>query len=236
MDKRFLDVEGQSLHCREVGPAASVGRAGSRPVLIFPPAPRSGQHSEPLLASFPRDAHAVAVDLPGLGESWRPPVPLTLLEQVRVAVALIESLAWIAYDVVGEGVGGSVAIELALRHPARVERLALIDPPLLPQPIANSAAGPWPPLPRADGSHWLEIWNRPTLAGLTAEERQDVLIDLYRGGADAARVAALLGTYPFAANLARVRQPVEVFESMGARIEYGALHEFLHRTGDAGRG
>ncbi len=151
---------------------------------------------------------------------------------MRVALALIQALGWPTCQVVGEGVGAAVAIEFALSHAERVERVALIDPPLVG---GASPAGSWPPAPRPDGSHWLEIWNRPTLAGCSPEERLDVLIDLYRGGAEAARVTSLLGAYPFAAALARVSQPLEVFEASGGGLDFAALHEFL-RGGAAGAG
>jgi pimeloyl-ACP methyl ester carboxylesterase len=88
------------------------------------------------------DSHrAIAVDLPGFGDSVKP---------IRAAyhppyfassmTALLDALELERADVVGNSMGGRVAIEMGLRSPERVRRLALLAPSLAwrrPRPWAR---------------------------------------------------------------------------------------------------
>jgi len=71
---------------------------------------------------------AVLYDLRGHGMSDRPPRGYAVADLVADLVALLDALAIDRpVTVVGNSFGGLVALALAAAHPARVERLALID-------------------------------------------------------------------------------------------------------------
>lgn len=82
---------------------------------------------------------AVAYDRPGFGLSERPlptdgayPVgfdPYTAQAQVRLAVGLLDALGARQAVLVGNGMGGRVALEVALTHPDRVAGLVLLNTP-----------------------------------------------------------------------------------------------------------
>jgi pimeloyl-ACP methyl ester carboxylesterase len=85
-------------------------------------------------AVAPRLAHAgctvVAIDLLGHGESDRPPdVAFRLGAQADYVERALTALRLADATVVGEGMGAIVALLLAARHPRRVRRLALLEPP-----------------------------------------------------------------------------------------------------------
>ena len=72
------------------------------------------------------DAHrCVAWDLPGYGAS-APLADFTLQAAADSAAALIDALGGPAH-VVGLSMGGMIALHLALRHPAAVRSLAIVD-------------------------------------------------------------------------------------------------------------
>jgi haloacetate dehalogenase len=74
----------------------------------------------------------VAADLPGYGESFRPPVTDDHASHGKRALAgdLVEAMAQLGHDafaVAGHDRGGRVAYRMALDHPDRVRRLAVLD-------------------------------------------------------------------------------------------------------------
>lgn len=81
---------------------------------------------------------AVALDLPGMGLSGRGPGDHSIAGYAQVGLALLDHLgASAAHAVVGNSLGGAVAIQMHLEAPRRAPRLALscaVGPPLRPPP------------------------------------------------------------------------------------------------------
>jgi pimeloyl-ACP methyl ester carboxylesterase len=85
----------------------------------------------PTVAALAPERRVISVDLPGFGDSDKP---------IRAAydppyfasamIALLDALELERADVVGNSMGGRVALELGLQHPGRVGRLALLAPSL----------------------------------------------------------------------------------------------------------
>lgn len=61
----------------------------------------------------------------GLGRSDQPPGPWTMADYADDACALLDALGWERALVLGESFGGMTALELALRHPDRVQALCV---------------------------------------------------------------------------------------------------------------
>jgi len=77
---------------------------------------------DPYVARFDVLAH----DQRGLGRTGVPPGPYEMADYAADAVALLDHVGWDRCRVVGISFGGMVAQELAVTHPDRVERLALV--------------------------------------------------------------------------------------------------------------
>jgi pimeloyl-ACP methyl ester carboxylesterase len=77
------------------------------------------------LAAVAEHRRVVALDLPGFGASPLPAERLTITLYARVVDELCEQLGLGPVAVVGNSLGGFTAAEVAIRHPARVERLVL---------------------------------------------------------------------------------------------------------------
>ena len=73
----------------------------------------------------------IALDLPGSGESDKPiSVPYDAEYFAREVVGLLDSLEIERADLIGNSMGGRVAIEVGLRYPDRVGKVALLSPAL----------------------------------------------------------------------------------------------------------
>jgi len=102
-------------------------RAGSGPPLVllhgFASSIFTWRDTLPALA---RGHDVVALDLPGFGGSEQP-VGLTAERYPRVVIGLMDRLGIERFALMGNSLGGAVALLVAADHPARVERLVLVD-------------------------------------------------------------------------------------------------------------
>jgi pimeloyl-ACP methyl ester carboxylesterase len=98
----------------------------------------------PTVAGLAARFRVIAADLPGFGDSDKPiGAPYDAAFFARAAVNLLDALGLERAHVVGNSLGGRVALEVGLRHPDRVDRLGLLAPSL-----AWRRDRPWVPLLR----------------------------------------------------------------------------------------
>lgn len=105
----------------------ALSRSGSGRPLLYLHDAGADTLASPAFADLARDHDVVLLDLPGYGDS-APPGPLERPEAVADLLAeTLDALGWPAALVAGTSLGGWFAMELAIRHPARVRGLALAD-------------------------------------------------------------------------------------------------------------
>ena len=98
----------------------------------------------PTVAALAPQHRVIAVDLPGFGDSDKPVrAAYDAAFFARSLIALLDALALDEAALVGNSMGGRVALEAGLAHPDRVSRLALLAPSL-----AWLRDRPWAPLLR----------------------------------------------------------------------------------------
>jgi len=78
------------------------------------------------IPEFGRDRRVIAVDLPGFGHSEMPAQTISMSGYADAIDALMQDLGIPAAQIVGNSMGGFIGAELAIRYPARVERLVLV--------------------------------------------------------------------------------------------------------------
>jgi pimeloyl-ACP methyl ester carboxylesterase len=119
LEERFATVDG--VRVRYV----RVGRGGSAVVLLhgFASSIYTWKDVIPALA---RDHEVVALDLPGFGWSDQP-AGLSFDLYPRVVLGLMDQLGLSQGSLVGNSLGGAVAVVVAATQGARVDRLVLID-------------------------------------------------------------------------------------------------------------
>ncbi len=148
----YVTVDKVNLHVERYAPQPSVPSDEGTPLfLLLHDYAFSSYTFEPLAPELTRYGAAVAFDRPGFGLTERPmPTggtyaigydPYTSEAQVRLTVGLLDALQQERAILVGNGMGGRVALEVALTHPERVAGLVLLNTPAFLQ--EGRAAPSW---------------------------------------------------------------------------------------------
>jgi pimeloyl-ACP methyl ester carboxylesterase len=119
---QFIEVSGVRTHYQRGG------EAGALLLLLHGGGTDSASLSWGLL--LPELAQirvAMALDWPGYGQSDRTPRPYTQEYYLDFLGAFLDALQIERLGLAGISMGGGLALGFALRHPERVERLALLD-------------------------------------------------------------------------------------------------------------
>jgi pimeloyl-ACP methyl ester carboxylesterase len=108
--------------------------SGGGPAVLCLPGITANAHAfaglaEELSTGSPRD-RVVAMDLRGRGESDKPPTGYTMADHVADAAGVLAALGITRAIVIGWSLGAKIGLALAAAHPALVERLVLLDPPV----------------------------------------------------------------------------------------------------------
>ena len=121
-NQRWVTVAGRPVNVCEIGPSD-----GDPIVWIHGLAGcwQNWLENLPVLAAA--GYRCVALDLPGFGASPMPSAPITISGYGAAVDELMGHLGLHAACVVGNSMGGFIAAELAIRFPARVERLVLVS-------------------------------------------------------------------------------------------------------------
>jgi pimeloyl-ACP methyl ester carboxylesterase len=117
---RVIEALGVPTFCLEVG-------AGP-PVVLLHGLGATSASMLPTMRALARDHRVIAVDLPGFGESGKPLRDHHAGYQARWLVAVLDALRLPRAHLIGNSMGGRVAIETALRAPDRVDRIVLFAP------------------------------------------------------------------------------------------------------------
>ncbi|WP_411286921.1 alpha/beta fold hydrolase [Phenylobacterium sp.] len=115
----FAQANGLDLYCE---------RSGSGPPLLFISGTGGDLRNKPNVFDGPlaRSFDLLAYDQRGLGRSQKPDADYAMADYADDAAGLMTAQGLESALVVGVSFGGMVAQELALRHPRRVKRLALV--------------------------------------------------------------------------------------------------------------
>jgi pimeloyl-ACP methyl ester carboxylesterase len=116
-----IDADGTGLSCYVVGEGS--------PVIVLHGLGASKVSAMPLIPPLVHAGHRVVVpDLPGHGASDKPRTDYTPRFYARVIRRLMDALEIERAVVIGNSLGGRVALELAFRSPGHLSGLVLLDP------------------------------------------------------------------------------------------------------------
>ena len=107
---------------------AGEGVGGGSPVILLHGLGATNASMLTTLWDLAQDHRVIAPDLPGFGDSAKPLRSYDAPFYGRWALELMDELGIERAHIVGNSLGGRVAIETALQDPGRVDRLALLTP------------------------------------------------------------------------------------------------------------
>ena len=116
---QYADVNGIELYYETHG--------AGRPLVLLHGGLGSGEMFGPILPMLADRHRVVTVDLQGHGRTADIDRPIDVRLMADDIAALIDHLALGAPDVVGYSLGGGVALQTAVRHPARIRRLVAVS-------------------------------------------------------------------------------------------------------------
>jgi pimeloyl-ACP methyl ester carboxylesterase len=141
-----------------------------RPLVLLHQSPAAATMWEAVLPLFAGAGYtAVALDLPGHGDSWRPLQPPSIPDYARSVKETLDVLRLAQVDIVGHHTGALVAAQVAVDFPARVGKLALWGLAIYVEALAESRArlkNEQPPVYDDEGAALTAFWVRQrALAG-----------------------------------------------------------------------
>lgn len=115
-------INGQDIHYVEAG------QRGRQIALMIHGWSSSWYAMSPLMGLLAQRFHAIAIDLPGYGQS--PPLKenVTIPHYAELLADLIEQISDGPVVLVGHSMGGMISLTLAKTHPVLVERMVLLSP------------------------------------------------------------------------------------------------------------
>ncbi len=155
LPRGYFDAPTGQVHYRRAG------TPGGAPLLLLHQSPLSSAQFEAVLPALQAQRFdAVALDMPGFGNSDSAAEDAMLADYASILPAALACFGWPSASLVGHHTGAVVAAVFAGAEPDRVQRLVLNGFPLLTQAerdhFASFYFGPKQPL--ADGSHLLTAW------------------------------------------------------------------------------
>jgi pimeloyl-ACP methyl ester carboxylesterase len=102
--------------------------AGSgEPVLLLHGFPQSASCWRHQIRALAESHHVVAPDWPGFGRSAPPSDAPTYDNEIERLERLVQQLGWQRFNLLAHDYGGFIGLGYAIRHPERVQRLALLN-------------------------------------------------------------------------------------------------------------
>jgi pimeloyl-ACP methyl ester carboxylesterase/CRP-like cAMP-binding protein len=115
-------VDGQPIH------AIRAGKENRQIALLIHGWSSSSYAMSPLMGLLAQRFSVIAVDLPGYGKSPALPERATIPKYADLLADLLEEISDGPVVLVGHSMGGMISLMMALRYPALVERMVLLNP------------------------------------------------------------------------------------------------------------
>jgi 2-hydroxy-6-oxonona-2,4-dienedioate hydrolase len=130
LESRWTEVRGLSMHARV---AADLAAPDPPEVVLVHGVGVSSRYMIPTAERLAPFCRVYVPDLPGFGKSAKPSRVLTLTELADALLAWIEASGLQRVALVGNSFGCQIIVDLAVRHPDRIERIVLQGPTIDPR-------------------------------------------------------------------------------------------------------
>jgi pimeloyl-ACP methyl ester carboxylesterase len=150
----YVDTPEGQIYCRNDG--------SGEPVLLLHKASLSSEEFTEVLPLLGKKYWAIAMDVLGCGNSDQPGFTPQVEDYARNIIHFLDALEIEKTNIVGRLFGASLAIELAVSHPERVNKLVLCDCLHVPPEELQKARDDFRNegvVFKEDGSHLVGVWN-----------------------------------------------------------------------------
>lgn len=131
------------------------------PVLLLHQTPRSWDEYRDVIPLLAPTHRVIAMDTIGFGDSDKPDRLMNVEAFGRAVIAFADALGLDRFSLVGHHTGGVIAVEVAGRNPARIDKLVLSGTTC---PDGEGRKRDWPSIDAVDtthdGSHMMELWRK----------------------------------------------------------------------------
>lgn len=118
----------QTAGCAMFARTGGVPGSGTAPVILVHGAVISGRYMVPTARRLAASHQVYVPDLPGFGRSEQPHAPLDVPGLARALLAWMDAVGIGRAHLLGNSLGTQVAVDLAMRWPARAASLILVGP------------------------------------------------------------------------------------------------------------
>ena len=126
-DSRFIRIQGVDLHYKDMG-------QGETTIILLHGFGASTYSWREVMAPLSKLGRVIAYDRPAFGLTprplrgeWGPLNPYAAASQPELLIGLMDALGIKKAILVGNSAGGTVAVNMALTYPQRVQALVLVD-------------------------------------------------------------------------------------------------------------
>ena len=178
MKRAYADVVEGQIHYRAEG--------SGEPLLLVHMIGCSSDQYTRMIPILSKTYRAIALDLPGSGQSYKPICSYQMRDYARSVVSFMDSLGIEKASVVGHHAGAQIVVELAVTWPDRVDKMVLSSLPYWPdeeERVMFRKDPVYKPVEvDPDGWHLMEWWRRARRYGDPVEIVAERALDFHRGG------------------------------------------------------
>ena len=122
----FTEIDSVRVRYRDAG--------SGDPVLVLHGWGASIDAIQSVTSDLSRSFRAIAIDMPGHGQSPLPPKPWAVSDYMNLVLGFMAKMNIASAHMVGHSFGGRITIKLAAEHPEKVEKIVLVDAAGVPPP------------------------------------------------------------------------------------------------------
>ena len=179
MKRAYADVPEGQIHYRIEG--------DGEPLILVHMVGCSSRQYIRMLPFLSKTYRAIALDLPGSGQSYKPSCEYQIRDYARSVVNFMDSLEIDKASLVGHHAGAKVVVEVAAIWPDRVNKLVLSSLPYFQNEEERIPFSKDPAFKQLeadpDGWHLIEWWRRAKRYGDPVEVVAERVLDFHMGGA-----------------------------------------------------
>ena len=224
MKRAYANIPAGQIHYRIEGIGESL-------LLLHAAVTSSGEYSR-VIPFLSKNYCVIAMDFLGNGDSDNAPYPYQIPDHAQTVVNFMDCLGIKQVTIVGHHAGASVAVEVALTWPDRVNKLVLSGLGIRAKsgegmPFKDPQNFTSPVEIKPDGSHLMEWWRRANLWGDPPDIAEERVLEYIKAGSRGEELHWASGAYDLELRLPFINCPTLVL--IGTKDPFYGGAEEVHK-------